>query len=309
MEDPRIQQERAQNLWASMIRKFPPMAKATRLEADPQVGTDRIGGLAQAQEELLTYACAMTDPDVYARWGTLPPSGVLLIGPPGSGKRLLTRALATRAKTAYLSVDIPQLVLEIVHRGGKVGELLEAWSQLLVDFPPVTVSFEELEFSQAQEIGARRPDLPIGPIMDFLLDFVDRSVGIEQTLVVASTMHPDSLRPAFFMPGRFERVVEVTPVYPDDQVDALCIHARDAEKRAGRTLFEDVDWLDVVRRFRDPSIGDWIRLMHGALRRKARCESAGDPVGPVRTEDLVAEVERFRRASQRLPRSVSGTYV
>jgi ATP-dependent 26S proteasome regulatory subunit len=309
MEDQRIQQERAQNLWTSLVRKFPSLAKGTAVEAAPQVGTDRIGGLAQAQEELLTYGCAMTDPEVYARWGTVPPTGVLLIGPPGSGKRLLTRALATRARTAFLSLDVPQLVLEIVHRGGKVGELLDAWGQFLQEFPPVTVFFQELEFSQAQEIGARRPDLPIGPIMDFLLDLVDRSVGIPQTLVVGSTMHPDTLRPAFFMPGRFERMVEVTPVYPDDVIAALGIHARSAEKSAGRTLFEDVDWEDVVRRYRDPSIGDWIRLMHGALRRKARCEASAEEVGPVRTEDMIHEVERFRRVRQRLPRTSAGTYV
>ena len=68
-------------------------------------------------------------------------------------------------------------------------------------------------------------------------------------------------------------------------------------------------WEDVVRRFRDPSIGDWIRLMHGALRRKARCEAAAEDVGPVRTEDMIHEVDRFRRVRQRLPRTTAGTYV
>jgi len=66
----------------------------------------------------------------------------------------------------------------------------------------------------------------------------------------------------------------------------------------------------VVSRFREPSTGDWIHLMHGVLRRKARCEAASEQVGPVSTEDLLAEVDRFRRTRKRLPRPASaGTYL
>jgi SpoVK/Ycf46/Vps4 family AAA+-type ATPase len=138
---------------------------------------------------------------------------------------------------------------------------------------------------------------------------VDRTIRVAGTLAVGSTSHPDTLRPAFVAPGRFERVVDVVPSFPGDVVAALQIHAREAEKRAGRTLFEDLEWEQVVKRHREASIGDWVRLLHGALRRKARCEAAAEPVGPVRTEDLAAEVERFRRASDRLPRVGAGIYV
>ena len=309
MDELRIQRERTHNLWERTVRKIPPLERASDLQADPQVGSDRIGGLAQAQEEVLTYACARTSPEVYEHWGTFPPSGMLLIGPRGNGKKLLAEALATRARTGFLRIKVPRLALEIVHSGGKVGELLEAWSTALEEMPPLTVFFEELEFSQAQEIGARRGDLPIGPIMDFLQEFVDRAIARESTLAVGSTAHPDTLRPAFVSPGRFERVVEVNPIYPDDVAAALSIHARDAEKRAGRPLFEGVDWVQVVQQYREPSTGDWIRLMHGVLRRKARCEAAHEEVGPVRNDDLLAEVERFRRARGRLPADGSGMYV
>ena len=60
---------------------------------------------------------------------------------------------------------------------------------------------------------------------------------------------------------------------------------------------------------REASVGDWVQVLHGALRRKARCEAAAEIVGPVATEDLVAEVDRFRRASDRLPRIGGGIYV
>ncbi len=308
-DDPKIRGERAQNLWTSFERKFPNVSKATTMVGNPSIDVDDIGGLSHAKEEVLTYACAATDPEVYGRWGTFPPAALLLIGPEGSGKTLLAQALATRTQTPFLGVRIPGLVMEVIHRGGKVGELLEAWGQMLEELPMITVFFEELEFLQAQEIGVRRPDLPEGPIMDFLLEVLDRTIAVESTLVVGSTSHPDSIRPALLTPRRFERVVEVNPTFPGDIVEALHIHVQGAEKRAGKSLFEDVDWDTVVRHFQGPSTGEWIRLMHAVLRRKARCEAAGEDEGLVSTADLLGEVDRYRRAKGQLPQTRSGIYL
>jgi ATP-dependent 26S proteasome regulatory subunit len=308
MDDRAVQKERAQNLWTSFARKVEPIAQATDIEPIPEFGLGEIGGLDGPKDEVQTYACAATNPEVYSRWGTYPPSGLLLIGRTGVGKTLLARSLASSTGTSFVRVDVPRLVIEVIHRGGKVGELLQAWSQVLSEMPPLTVLFEELEFSQAQEIGERRQDLPVGPVMDFLLDLIDRTIATEDALVVGSTSHPETLRQAFHRPGRFERVVEVTPNFPNDMIAALEIHAAAAEKRAGHSLFEPVDWVRVVGRHSDPSTGDWIRVMHAALRRKARCEAAGDEVQPISTADLQAETERFVRASDRLA-VPTGNYV
>ena len=304
-----IRRERAQNLWGSFARKFEPVAQATSLDALPESDFSEIGGLESAKDEILTYACAATDREVYERWGTHRPSGLLLIGQRGVGKRLLARSLASLTDTSFLAVTIPRLVLEVIHRGGKVGELVTEWTQTLEEMPPLTVLFEELEFSQAEEIGARRPDLPVGPVMDFLLDLTDRTIAVDNLLVVGSTSHPDTLRQAFAAPGRLERVVEVSPVFPGDVIEALQIHANAAEKRAGRPLFESIGWNEVVGSYRDPSPGDWVRILHAVLRRKARCEAAGEAVSPVVTQDLLDEVDRFKKASLRLALPNAGTYV
>jgi ATP-dependent 26S proteasome regulatory subunit len=308
MDDKAIARERAQNLWKSYARKLPPIERATRLDPAPERDFDDIGGLAAAKEELLTYACAATNPEVYGHWGTLPPSALLLIGRRGVGKHLLAGALAKRTGTAFLNVSVPRLVMEMLQAGGKAGELLSGWVQMLGEMPPVTLFFDELEFAQVQDIGSQRTDLPIGPIMDFLLELVDRSVGADDSLVVGASAHPETLRPAFLAPGRFERVVEVNPIYPDDIIAALAVHARAAEKRAERTLFEGVDWEHVVSRYRQPAPGDWIRILHAVLRRKARCEAAGEEVDLVRTADFLAEVERVRHTDTRLV-PTGGNYI
>lgn len=301
--------ERAANLWSSFERKFAPIAKATALEARPQVGVEDIGGLAAAKDELLTYACAATDPEVYARWGTFPPSALLLIGREGVGKTLLARMLATRTDTAFLRVAVPRLVIEVIHRGGQAGELLEQWSATLAELPPVTLFFDELEFSQTEELGERRKDLPVGPIMDFLLDLLDRAIAVDGALVVGATSHPDTLRRAFLGPRRFERVVEVSPVVPDDVVAALQVHKARAEQRAGRALFQDVDWRKAVTSYSAPSPGEWVHVLHAVLRRKARCEAAHESEGPVTTDDLLQEIERLRQTQGRLPAPGGGIYL
>jgi len=309
MEDRRIEIERAQNLWESFSRKFDPVARSAQLRAEPNTSFSEIGGLAGPKEEVLTYACAATSPDVYGHWGTFPPSAILMIGRRGTGKNLLAQALATQTQTSFVLVDVPRLVLDIVHAGGKVGELIQGWSQVLEEMPKLTIFFDELEFSQAQEIGSRRADLPIGPIMDFLLELVDRSVAAPGHLVVGATSDPDTLRHAFLTPGRFERVVEVTPAFPDDQIETLQIHAASAEKRAGRPLFDDVEWIEVVGQTRTASPGDWVRILHAVLRRKARCEAGGEDVTPVTTDDLKREVDVFQQTALQIHTSGGGNYV
>ena len=309
MEDSGIRIERAHNLWSSFARKYEPIARATQLDPNPQLELSEIGGLTAAKEEILTYACAATDPTVYGRWGTYPPSGLLLIGRRSVGKRLLAKSLATLTRSSFIVVTVPRLVLEVIHEGGKVGELVAAWSQTLAEIPPSTILFNELEFSQAQEIGARRPDLPVGPVMDFLLDIVDRTVSADSHLVVGSTNHPDTLRQAFLQPGRFERVVEVTPIYPGDIVEALEIHSVASEKRAAHSLFDSIDWKSVVERYREPATGDWIRIMHAVLRRKARCEASGETTTNVTTQDMFDEVDRFRQANNQITMPHPGNYL
>lgn len=309
MEDRTIRKERSQNLWSSFGRKFEAVAQSTQLDPLPEFDLANIGGLAGPKEEIQTYACAATNPEVYQQWGTFPPTGILLIGSRGVGKRLLAKALASLTDTAFLTVNVPRFVIEVIHRGGKVGELVAGWSQALAEMPPVTLLFHELEFSQTWEFGGRRTDLPVGPVMDFLLDVVDRSIAAEHVLVVGSTSHPNTLRQAFAEPGRFERVVEVTPIYPDDVVAALTIHASEAEKRAGRALFAAVDWRAVVAQHRDPPTGDWIRILHGVLRRKARFEACGETATSVTTQDLLDEVARYRQVSRHLVAPEAGNYV
>ena len=306
MDDVSLRAERAVNLWEAYARKLPPVAKACHLVPQASLGLESIGGLDGAKEEILTYACAATHPEVYARWGTVPPTGLLLTGPPGSGKTLLAEALATRAGTAFLAVNASRLILQVLHSPTILGQLLDGWYQTLSEMPPTTVFFSGFDPKLSQTLD--QAHALVSPVLELMLELVDRTAVLEQKLLVGSTSWPNALPSAFVEPGRFERVVDVIPIVPDDVVAALEIHAAQAEQRAGRSLFATVDWKGLVGSDNDVSIGDWVRNLHAALRKKARCEAAGETSDPVTTEDLRAENERFDKARKSLP-TPPGTYL
>jgi ATP-dependent 26S proteasome regulatory subunit len=300
MSNRRINAERALNIWSSFQRAVEPLARGAKIIPSPNVQFAEIGGLALSKEEILTYAYAQTSPEIYGRWGTFPPSAMLMIGRRASGKSLLAEALAVHTEMAFIRVDVPRMVLDVLHGSGKTDELIRGWSTALDEMPPVTIFFDELEFSQAHDMGPRASELPVGPIMDFLLELIDRALAAPNCLVLGSTAHPDTLPHAFLSPGRFERVIEVNPAFPQDIIEALQIHSTKAEERAGRPLFGDVDWPKIVEGTREPSIGDWVRMLHAVLRRKARLDAAGEGPEAVSDDDFVREVSRLRQAHTRV---------
>ncbi len=303
-----LERKRAANLWEPFARKFPPVAKSCEFLPTPGISFSDIGGLEDAKDELLTYACAATEPEIYGKWGTFAPSGLLLIGPDASGKSLLAAALAGRAETPFLRIHVARLALQLIHAGGKAGELLVGWNETLGEIKRVTVYFDELDFAHDPALGAPRMDLPLSQLSDFLLELIDTTITAVGSLTVGGTSRPDTLSPIYFQPGRFERIVSVNPIVPGDVIAALEIHAAAAEKRAGRKLFGKIDWQRAIDQNREAPIGSWIQLLHAVLRRKARCDAASESPGEVTVDDVLAEVDRFKRATVRLP-TATGRYL
>ena len=306
--DTTLDGKKALNLWLAYARKFPPIAKACVLVPEPSLGLESIGGLDLAKEEIEVYACTATHPEVYGRWGTLPPTGLLLMGPAGSGKTLLAEALATLAGTPFLAVAVPRLLLQLLNAPQGAGPLLEEWAKTLSEMPRSVVFFSDLDSPLARPLGSDRASPVAAAAFELLLELVERTISEPHMLAVGSSSQPDSLPRIFIEPGRFERLVDVVPELPDDIIAAVEIHAKGAEKRAGRRLFADIDWKSVVGDGTGISIGEWVRNLHGALRKKARCDAAGEEVDRVTAEDLRAQLERFMGARERLPKA-PGSYL
>src|SRR5437016_3026678 len=87
-------QRRLEDVFAKLGEKFGDLTGRVETQFRPTVTFDDVGGVRQAKAELRGFAVALTNPDLYSRWGIAPPKGLLLYGPPGTGKTKLAEALA-----------------------------------------------------------------------------------------------------------------------------------------------------------------------------------------------------------------------
>ena len=309
-EDISNRRERLTNLWQGLARKSPALARCAHLDPAPDLPIEGVAGLRRAREEILTHAAAITHPEVYARWGTMPAVGLLLIGVRGSGKSTLARALATRLDSPLLEVDVPQLVLELLTRGAEVAQLVEQWEEIFADFPLTTVHFDELDFERMHETGERQVGLPVGPILEFLLRLISQTAASPSVVLVGSTSYPETVRPIFLSRRRFSRTLAVEPEFPHDHAAVLEAQARLAEERAGRALFEPTEWLKLVESHKELSPGHWVEALHGALRAQARREAIGETVELVAGSTVLEEAAALAAtATATRAQPVGGTYL
>src|SRR6059036_2850310 len=88
-------QRRLDDVFAKLGEKYGDLTGRVETQIRPTVTFDDVGGVRQAKAELRGFAVALTNPDLYSRWGIAPPKGLLLYCPPGTGKTKLAQALAT----------------------------------------------------------------------------------------------------------------------------------------------------------------------------------------------------------------------
>ena len=93
-------QRRLDDVFAKIGEKYGDLTGRVEVKLRPGVSFDEVGGLAAAKGMLQGYAYALTNPELYHRWGISPPRGVLLYGPPGTGKTMLARALESKVRRA-----------------------------------------------------------------------------------------------------------------------------------------------------------------------------------------------------------------
>ncbi|MEV0979985.1 ATP-dependent zinc metalloprotease FtsH [Streptomyces sp. NPDC049915] len=219
-------------------RKAPP--KPVELEpGQPRTTFADVAGIDEVAGELNDVVDFLRNPDAYRRMGAKMPRGVLLAGPPGTGKTLLARAVAGEAGVPFFSASASEFIEMIVGVGAsRVRELFAEARKVA----PSIIFIDEID-----TIGrARGGGASVGghdereQTLNQILTEMDGFSGSEG-VVVAATNRADVLDPALTRPGRFDRIVQVSPPDRGGREAILRIHTREIP------LAGDVDLAQVAR--------------------------------------------------------------
>ncbi|MEU0115723.1 ATP-dependent zinc metalloprotease FtsH [Streptomyces bobili] len=220
-------------------RKAPP--KPVELEPGQERTTfDDVAGIDEVAGELSDVVDFLKNPDAYRRMGAKMPRGVLLSGPPGTGKTLLARAVAGEAGAPFFSASASEFIEMIVGVGAsRVRELFAEARKVA----PSIIFIDEID-----TIGrARGGGSAMGghdereQTLNQILTEMDGFSGSEGVIVLAATNRADILDPALTRPGRFDRIVSVSPPDRGGREAILAIHTREIP------LAPDVDLAQVAR--------------------------------------------------------------
>ena len=199
---------------------------------------DDIGGLDKVKDVLTEgVEWPLRYPEIYAHARVEPPRGVLLSGPPGSGKTLIARALANQCEASFISIKGPELLSKWVGESEKgIREVFRRAKQAA----PCIVFFDEIDAlapHRGGDIDGHAGDRVIAQ----LLTEMDGVEGREGVIVVAATNRPELIDPALLRPGRFDLVVELGYPSEADRRSIFTIHTR------GRPLSPDITVEELAR--------------------------------------------------------------
>jgi transitional endoplasmic reticulum ATPase len=171
----------------------------------PTVHWDDIGGLDEVKQELKeAVEWPLKTPEIFSRLGIKPPKGILVYGPPGCGKTLLARAVATESEANFITIKGPEVFSKWVGESEKA--IREVFRKARMAAPAV-VFFDEID-SLAPRRGAGFSDSGVSErVISQLLTEMDGLVTLQDIVVIAATNRPDMVDPAVLRPGRFDRLI------------------------------------------------------------------------------------------------------
>ncbi|MEM5793134.1 MAG: AAA family ATPase [Candidatus Aenigmatarchaeota archaeon] len=172
----------------------------------PNVRWEDIGGLEEVKQELQeAIEWPLKSPEMFERLGITPPKGVLLYGPPGCGKTLLAKAVATESNANFISVKGPEIFSKWVGESEKrIRELFRRAKQV----SPSIIFFDEIDSlvpKRGTSIGEDVSEKVVSQMLTELSGLED----LHNVVVIAATNRPDMLDPALLRPGRFDRKILV----------------------------------------------------------------------------------------------------
>lgn len=296
MPDPNEQewalQRRLDDVFAKVGEKYGDLTGRVEVKLRPGVSFDEVGGLAAAKGTLQGYAHALTNPELYHRWGISPPRGVLLYGPPGTGKTMLARALATTSGAIFYHMKLMNLTSKF---GSNTGELLQEILNIAVTEGKAVLCMDQVDGLSLEHLlpppQAREASARLVAALCEKFDALDESARV---MVIASTSRTDAIDPSLVAAGRLDHLIEITLPDTPAQQQILAILQRRAEREAGRTLFEPLDEPKILPLIGGMSGADIAEIVRRALESKVHRAAAGKEATAVTTADMLLAIDSHK---------------
>ena len=221
-----------------------------------------VAGVDEAEESLSEIVNYLHDPSKYREIGATMPKGVLLVGPPGTGKTMLAKAVAGEADVPFFSISGSEFVEMFVGMGAsKVRDLFKQAKEKA----PCIVFIDEIDaIGQKRSGGAYGGNDEREQTLNQLLTEMDGFEGNSGVMILAATNRPESLDPALTRPGRFDRRVPVELPDLKGREAILKVHAKKVK------LAEDVNFEAIARMASGASGAELANIINEAALRAVR---------------------------------------
>jgi proteasome regulatory subunit len=200
-------------------------AQAMEVEESPEVSYGDIGGLEEKVREVReAVEQPLINPGQFEEAGIDPPAGVLLHGPPGTGKTMLAKAVAKQTDATFIKMAGSELVRKFIGEGSRlVRDLFE----LAAEREPSIIFIDEIDAIAAKRTESKTSgDAEVQRTMMQLLSEMDGFEDRGDVRIIAATNRFDMLDRAILRPGRFDRLIEVPEPDHEGRVEILKIHTR-----------------------------------------------------------------------------------
>ena len=187
---------------------FDPLVSGAEIIDKPNIKYSDLGGLdEQIREVRDAIELSLEKPEEFERFGIQPPKGVLLTGPPGTGKTMLAKAVANQTNATFLGLVGSELAQKYIGEGGRMVRELFALARKKA---PCIIFIDEIDAIGSKRLDSSTSgDREVQRTLMQLLSELDGFESLENVKVIAATNRPELLDKALLRPGRFDRIVEI----------------------------------------------------------------------------------------------------